>query len=184
MWENKEKICFFLVEVFFWLVGLIFLVVLFRGRENEQQRGIWLSRLSHSSRWQRCLSTPVWHFGETMWLEGKWIECSSFPEIISRGFIFNLFPSILWYELYGENPEVSTAAFWLMPKCVTTSRPRSAEASHFLQDREQALALLMSSLPPSHNGNTHTGLQVSPARRTQALSWDILAGRGSCQAAW
>lgn len=108
--------CFY----FFWLIGglvwfdfllLLFYFVLFRGRENEQQRGIWLSRVSYSSRWHRFFSTPLWHFGEMMWLEEKWHKCSCFPEIISQGFIFNLFPSILWYKLYRENPEVSTAVF-------------------------------------------------------------------------
>lgn len=56
------------------------------------------------------ISVLLCHFDERLWLEGKQNECSSFPEIISQGFIFNLFPSVLWHGLYWGNPEISKAA--------------------------------------------------------------------------
>lgn len=125
----------------------------FRGRENEQQRGIWLLRVSHDSRWQRRLSAPVWHFGESLWLAGKWNEHSSFPEIISQDFIFTLFPSVLWHGLHWGNPEISKAAFVDAEACNHSLAPLGrSDSKRFISYRSlsRLLALVTSSLLPSH----------------------------------
>lgn len=121
IWEHGKEIWFYWGFCSF-----------FGGRENEHQRGVWLLRVSRDSRWQRHLSAPMWSFCEMLWFRGRQDECSSFPEISSQGFIFNLFPSPLWYGLHWESPEISTAAR-AMPKRATTAWPRSAETTANIQ---------------------------------------------------